>query len=190
MKSILKTLIGTLAVLTFVGCSQVNQIGLYSFNQQELQNTIKQHLVNKPLEDTLLGLPLELTAKDLQVQIAPEHKQQVELKLDLAAQLKAIFPLNADVKLHLAATPYFDDAKNAVFLSNLQVLDASFGSGGQQFKLQPLSEQAALLISMVLQSKPLYQLDCQSLTQKVLCEIPLSLQLEPGKISFKPQYAN
>ncbi|MFC4656578.1 DUF1439 domain-containing protein [Rheinheimera marina] len=187
MKTAAVSAIATLALLA--GCSQMNRIDLYSLSQLELQQQLDQQLQAQAQRGRLLGLPLSLTTKELQLQIAPGQQQQVELKLQMAAELDAVLlPLRTDLMLHLAATPYFDDQKNAVYLSNLQILDSSLGSGNQQFKLQPLSEQAKQLLAMALQGQPVYQLDCDSFSQRMLCDVPLTLQLQPGKLLLKPNY--
>jgi len=177
------------AVTLLAGCSQMNRIDLYSLSQQELQQQLNQQLQAQAQRGRLLGLPLSLTTKNLQLHIAPDGQQQVELKLEMAAELDAVLlPLRTDLMLHLAARPYFDDQKNAVYLSDLKILDSSLGSGQQQFKLQPLSEQAKQLLAITLQGQPIYQLDCASFSQRMLCDVPLTMQLQPGKLLLKPNY--
>ncbi len=138
----------------------------------------------------MLGLPLTLTVRQLELQLAPDNKQQIELKLALGAEVDALFkPLHTDLNLHLSASPYFDDEKNAIYLKNLTILDSSVGSGSSQLKLAPLSNEAKAILAQLLNRQPVYKLDCSKVTEKVLCGMPLTLVLQPGELLLKPNYS-
>lgn len=180
-----------LALLLLASCSQLNHLDIFSLKQQELQSVLLDQLEQQQNKGKLLGLPLTLTVRQLELQLAPENKQQVELKLALGAEVDALFkPLNTNLNLHLSALPYFDDEKNAVYLKDLQILDSSVGSGSSQIKLAPLSNEAKTILSQLLNRQPVYQLDCSKVTEKVLCGMPLTLVLRPGELLLKPDYSS
>lgn len=180
----------TLALLLLASCTQLNRIDMFSLKQQELQTVILEQLEQQQGKGKMLGLPLTLTVQQLELHLAPDNKQQIELKLALGAEVDALFkPLHTDLKLHLSALPYFDDEKNAIYLKNLNILDSSVGSGSSQLKLAPLSNEAKAILSEVLNRQPIYKLDCSKVTEKVLCSMPLTLVLQPGELLLKPNYS-
>lgn len=185
-----KHIILTLSLLLLASCSQLNHLDMFSLKQQELQSLLLDQLEQQQGKGKMLGLPLTLTVQKLELLLAPENKQQVEIKLALGAEVDALFkPLHTDLKLHLAALPYFDDERNAIYLKNLTILDSSVGSGSSQLKLAPLSNEAKAILTQVLNRQPVYQLDCSKVTEKVLCGMPLTLLLQPGELLLKPNYS-
>ena len=178
-----------LGLLLLASCTQLNHLDIFSLKQQELQSLLLDQLEQQQSKGKMLGLPLTLTVRQLELQLAPDNKQQIELKLALGAEVDALFkPLNTDLNLHLSALPYFDDEKNAIYLKNLTILDSSVGSGSSQLKLAPLSNEAKAILTQVLNRQPMYKLDCRKVTEKVLCGMPLTLVLQPGELLLKPNY--
>lgn len=189
-KMITKHKILALALLLLASCSQLNHLDIFSLKQQELQSLLLDQLEQQQGKGKMLGLPLTLTVRQLELQLAPDNKQQIELKLALGAEVDALLkPLNTDLNLHLSALPYFDDEKNAIYLKNLTILDSSVGSGSSQLKLAPLSNEAKAILAQLLNRQPVYQLDCNKVTEKVLCGMPLTLVLQPGELLLKPNYS-
>jgi hypothetical protein len=179
-----------LSLLLLASCTQLNHLDMFSLKQQELQRLLLSQLEQQQGKGKMLGLPLTLTVQQLELQLAPDNKQQIELKLALGAKVDALFkPLHTDLKLHLSALPYFDDERNAIYLKNLTILDSSVGSGSSQLKLAPLSNEAKAILTQVLNRQPIYKLDCNKVTEKVLCGMPLTLVLQPGELLLKPNYS-
>ncbi len=179
-----------LGMLLLASCTQLNHLDIFSLKQQELQSLLLDQLEQQQGKGKMLGLPLTLTVRQLELQLAPDNKQQIELKLALGAEVDALFkPLNTDLNLQLSALPYFDDEKNAIYLKNLTILDSSVGSGSSQLKLAPLSNEAKAILAQLLNRQPVYQLDCSKVTEKVLCGMPLTLVLQPGELLLKPNYS-
>lgn len=184
-----KHLIPAIGLLLLASCTQLNHLDIFSLQQQELQSLLLERLEQQQGKGKMLGLPLTLTLRQLDLQLVPENKQQVELKLAIGAEVDALFkPLHTDLNLHLSALPYFDDEKNAIYLKNLTILDSSVGSGSSQLKLAPLSNEAKVILAQLLDRQPVYQLDCSKVTEKVLCGMPLTLVLQPGELLLKPNY--
>lgn len=188
---IIKYTVTWLSLLLLVSCTQLNHLDIFSLKQQELQSLLLEQLAQQQSKGKLLGLPLTLTVQKLELQLAPKNNQQVELKLELSAEVDALLKsLHADLNLHLAALPYFDDERNAIYLKNLTILDSSVGSGSSQLKLAPLSHEAKVILSQLLNRQPVYRLDCSKVTEKLLCDIPLTLVLQPGELLLKPNYSS
>ncbi|MCT6700438.1 DUF1439 domain-containing protein [Rheinheimera sp. 4Y26] len=176
-------------VLLLTSCSQTNQLALYRLSQAELNQQLSQQLQQLAQKATVAGLPLKLQVKQLDVQIAPQGKPDVQLTLDTAALVQlAVVQLPVQLKLSLSAEPYFDQQRQAVYLRRFQLLNSEMAAGGMQGKLKPLSADVARLLQQQLTQMPLYRLDPNKLSHRMLLNIPLQLQLTPGQISLSPAY--
>ncbi|WP_333796821.1 DUF1439 domain-containing protein [Rheinheimera sp.] len=176
-------------VLLLTSCSQTNQLALYRLSEAELNQQLSQQLQQLAQKATVAGLPLKLQVKQLDVQIAPQGKPDVQLTLDTAALVQlALVQLPVQLKLSLSAEPYFDQQRQAVYLRRFQLLDSEMAAGGMQGKLKPLSAELAGLLQQQLAQMPVYRLDPNKLSHRMLLNIPLQLQLTPGQISLSPAY--
>lgn len=176
-------------VLLLASCSQTNQLALYRLSEAELNQQLSQQLQLLAQKATVAGLPLKLQVKQLDVQIAPQGKPDVQLTLDTAALVQlALVQLPVQLKLSLSAEPYFDQQRQAVYLHRFQLLNSEMAAGGMQGKLKPLSADVARLLQQQLTQMPLYRLDPNKLSHRMLLNIPLQLQLTPGQISLSPAY--
>lgn len=176
-------------VLMLASCSQTNQLALYRLSEAELNQQLAQQLQQLAQKATVAGLPVKLQVKQLDVQIAPQGKPDVQLTLDTGALVQlALVQLPVQLKLSLSAEPYFDQQRQAVYLRRFQLLDSEMAAGGMQGKLKPLSAELARLLQQQLAQMPVYRLDPNKLSHRMLLNMPLQLQLTPGQISLSPAY--
>jgi hypothetical protein len=182
-------LFSLLLVFVAAGCSQSNQLALYRLSEAELNQQLSQQLQQLAQKATVAGLPLKLQVKQLDVQIAPQGKPDVQLDLDTSALVQlALVQLPVQLKLSLTAEPYFDQQRQAVYLRRFQLLNSEMAAGGLQGKLKPLSAEVARLLQQQLAQMPVYKLDPNKLGHRMLLNMPLQLRLEPGQISLSPAY--
>lgn len=178
-----------LVLVTVFGCSQNNQLAFYRLGEAELNQQLSQQLQQLAQQATVAGLPLKLQVNQLDVQIAPQGKPAVQLTLDTAALVQlALVQLPVQLKLSLSAEPYFDQQRQAVYLRRFQLLNSEMAAGGFAGKLKPLSAEMAKLLQKQLATMPVYQLDPNKLSHRMLLNIPLQLQLSPRQISLSPAY--
>lgn len=88
----------------------------------------------------------------------------------------------------LSAEPYFDQQRQAVYLRGFQLRHSEMEAGGLQGKLRPMSAEVAKLFQQQLARMPLYKLDPNKLSHRMLLNMPLQLQLTQGQISLSPAY--
>ena len=81
-----------LGMLLLASCTQLNHLDIFSLKQQELQSLLLDQLEQQQGKGKMLGLPLTLTVRQLELQLAPDNKQQIELKL----ALRILFYVNTD----------------------------------------------------------------------------------------------
>lgn len=182
-------LFSLLLVFVAAGCSQSNQLALYRLSEAELNQQLSQQLQQLAQKATVAGLPLKLQVKQLDVQIAPQGKPDVQLDLDTSALVQlALVQLPVQLKLSLTAEPYFDQQRQAVYLRRFQLLNSEMAAGGFAGKLKPLSAEVVRLLQQQLAQMPVYKLDPNKLGHRMLLNMPLQLRLEPGQISLSPAY--
>ncbi|WP_306517964.1 DUF1439 domain-containing protein [Rheinheimera sp.] len=179
-------------LLVFVvvsGCSHTNQLAFYRLSDAELNQQLSQQIQQLAQKVTVAGLPLKLQVNQLDVQIAPQGKPDVQLTLDTGALVQlAMVQLPVQLKLSLSAEPYFDQQRQAVYLRRFQLLNSEMAAGGLQGKLRPLSAEVARLLQQQLAQMPVYKLDPNKLSHRMLLNMPLQLQLTPGQIRLSPAY--
>ena len=176
-------------VFVVAGCSQSNQLALYRLSEAELNQQLSQQLQQLAQKVTVAGLPVKLQVKQLDVQIAPQGKPDIQLTLDSAATVQlALLQLPVQLKLSFSAEPYFDQQRQAVYLRRFQLLNSEMAAGGFAGKLKPVSAEVAKLLQQQLATMPVYQLNPNKLGHRMLLNMPLQLRLEPGQISLSPAY--
>jgi hypothetical protein len=182
-------LLSLLLVFVVAGCSQSNQLALYRLSEAELNQQISQQLQQLAQKVTVAGLPVKLQVNQLDVQVAPQGKPDIQLTLDTAALVQlALVQLPVQLKLSFSAEPYFDQQRQAVYLRRFQLLNSEMAAGGFAGKLKPLSAEVTTLLQQQLAQMAVYQLDPNRLSHRMLLNMPLILRLEPGQISLSPAY--
>ncbi len=170
-------------------CSQTNQLAFYRLTDAELNQHLSQQIQLLGQKVTVAGIPLKLQVNQLDVQIAPQGRPEVQLELDTGALVQlAVLQLPVQLKLALSAEPYFDQQRQAVYLRGFQLRHSEMEAGGLQGKLRPMSAEVAKLFQQQLARMPLYKLDPNKLSHRMLLNMPLQLQLTQGQISLSPAY--
>jgi hypothetical protein len=125
----------------------------------------------------------------LQAVIAPDGQPLIQLTLQTEAQAQlAMLKMPMQLALTLRAEPYFDQTRQAVYLRQFQVVKSELAAGRWQGKLKPLNREIAQLLQRLLAEQPVYRLDPQKLSHRALLNIPLALQVTPGKLVLSPAY--
>lgn len=174
--------------LCLISCSNRNDVALYSLSEQELSQTASREVATLTQRTKLAGLPLHLAVTSLQSRIAPAGRPEVELSLQLDGQLQALVAVPLQWQLTFSAEPYFDQERQAVLIHNLQIRQSQLNAGGWQGRLKPLSAGLAQQLEQLLLSYPLYQLDPNNWQHRLLLNMPLQIQIQPGELVLTPAY--
>ncbi|MCC5853229.1 MAG: DUF1439 domain-containing protein [Alkalimonas sp.] len=174
-------------VLGLTSCAQVSDLTSYSVSEQQLQQLMLRQLDQLQQQVRLAGMPVALAVEDMQVQIGPDNSDTVRLGTTASAVFSA-FGLHypASLALQIEATPYYDGEQKAVFLRNLRLLDSTVDAAGYRGNLAPLSTEVLQLVNAWLQEQPVYRLDENDATQRLLMQMPLNMAVQQGRIRFSP----
>lgn len=72
-------------------CSQTNQLAFYRLTDAELNQHLSQQIQLLGQKVTVAGIPLKLQVNQLDVQIAPQGRPEVQLELDTGAERRTLF---------------------------------------------------------------------------------------------------
>ncbi|MDP4530144.1 DUF1439 domain-containing protein [Alkalimonas delamerensis] len=174
-------------VLGLTACAQVSELTSYSVSEQQLQQLMLRQLDQLQQQVRLAGMPVALAVEDMQVQIGPDNSDTVRLGTTASAVFSA-FGLHypASLALQIEASPYYDGEQKAVFLRNLRLLDSTVDAAGYRGNLAPLSTEVLQLVNAWLQEQPVYRLDENDATQRLLMQMPLNMAVQQGRIRFSP----
>lgn len=106
-----------------VGCNQLTQ---YTISEQEINQSLAKH--NNFSKD--IGLPgvadAHIVLTNLASQIGREEPNKITLTGDANLDMNSLFgSQKATMKLKLKALPVFDKEKGAIFLKEMEVVDAT-----------------------------------------------------------------
>ena len=119
-----------------VGCNQLTQ---YTITEQEINQSLAKH--NNFSKD--IGLPgvadAHIVLTNLTSQIGREEPNKVTLTGDANLDMNSLFgSQKATMKLKLKALPVFDKEKGAIFLKEMEVVDATVQPEKMQTVMQTL----------------------------------------------------
>ncbi|MEN8468500.1 lipoprotein, partial [Enterobacter cloacae subsp. cloacae] len=105
-----------------VGCNQLTQ---YTVSEQEINQALEKH--NNFSKD--IGVPgladAHIVLTNLASQIGREEPNKVTLSGDASLDMTSLFGnQKADIKLKLKALPVFNKDKGAIFLQEMEIVDA------------------------------------------------------------------
>ena len=105
-----------------VGCNQLTQ---YTVSEQEINQALEKH--NNFSKD--IGVPgladAHIVLTNLASQIGREEPNKVTLSGDASLDMTSLFgDQKADIKLKLKALPVFNKEKGAIFLQEMEIVDA------------------------------------------------------------------
>ena len=124
-----------------VGCNQLTQ---YTVSEQEINQALEKH--NNFSKD--IGVPgladAHIVLTNLTSQIGREEPNKVTLAGDAALDMTSLFGnQKANIKLKLKALPVFNKEKGAIFLQEMEVVDAQVSPD----KMAPVLQLSLIHIS-------------------------------------------
>ncbi|HSG50756.1 MAG TPA: DUF1439 domain-containing protein, partial [Rheinheimera sp.] len=84
------------------------------------------------------------------------------------------------------AVPYYDGAAKAIYLRSVKLLSSSIEAAGYRGNLAPVTNEMLQLINGYLANNPVYKLDMNNPTVKLLSAVPLNMSVLDGRLSFSP----
>lgn len=164
-----------------VGCNQLTQ---YTISEQEINQTLEKR--NNFSKD--IGLPgiadAHIVLTNLASQIGREEPNKVTLTGDARLDMNSLFgSQKATMKLKLKALPVFDKEKGAIYLQEMEVVDATVTPEKMQSVLQTLLPYLNQSLRSYFNQRPAYVLREDSSKGEALAKkLAKGIEVKPGEI--------
>ncbi|MCT4706095.1 lipoprotein [Enterobacteriaceae bacterium H11S18] len=178
-----KIIFAGLLILTglLVGCNQLTQ---YTVSEQEINQALAKH--NNFSKD--IGLPgiadAHIILSNLASQIGREEPNKVTLTGDAKLDMSSLFGnQKANIKLKLKALPTFNKEKGAIYLQEMEVVDATVEPEKMQSVLQTLIPYLNQSLRKYFNDHPAYILsEDKSEGEAMARKYAKGIEVKPGEI--------
>ncbi|WP_320720520.1 MULTISPECIES: lipoprotein [unclassified Enterobacter] len=164
-----------------VGCNQLTQ---YTVSEQEINQALEKH--NNFSKD--IGVPgladAHIVLTNLTSQIGREEPNKVTLAGDAALDMTSLFGnQKANIKLKLKALPVFNKEKGAIFLQEMEVVDAQVSPDKMAPVLQTLMPYLNQSLRNYFNQQPAYVLsEDKSKGEALAKKYAKGIEVKPGEI--------
>lgn len=164
-----------------VGCNQLTQ---YTVSEQEINQALEKH--NNFSKD--IGVPgladAHIILRNLASQIGREEPNKVTLSGDASLDMTSLFGnQKADIKLKLKALPVFNKEKGAIFLQEMEIVDAVVTPEKMKPVLQTLMPYLNQSLRNYFNQQPAYVLsEDKSKGEALAKKYATGIEVKPGEI--------
>ena len=164
-----------------VGCNQLTQ---YTVSEQEINQALEKH--NNFSKD--IGVPgladAHIILTNLTSQIGREEPNKVTLSGDANLDMTSLFGnQKANIKLKLKALPVFNKEKGAIYLQEMEVVDAVVTPDKMKPVLQTLMPYLNQSLSSYFNQQPAYVLsEDKSKGEALAKKYAKGIEVKPGEI--------
>lgn len=164
-----------------VGCNQLTQ---YTVSEQEINQALEKH--NNFSKD--IGVPgladAHIVLTNLTSQIGREEPNKVTLAGDAALDMSSLFGnQKANIKLKLKALPVFNKEKGAIFLQEMEVVDAQVSPDKMAPVLQTLMPYLNQSLRNYFNQQPAYVLsEDKNKGESLAKKYAKGIEVKPGEI--------
>ena len=164
-----------------VGCNQLTQ---YTVSEQEINQSLEKH--NNFSKD--IGVPgladAHIVLSNLTSQIGREEPNKVTLSGDANLDMTSLFGnQKANIKLKLKALPVFNKEKGAIYLQEMEVVDAVVTPDKMKPVLQTLMPYLNQSLSSYFNQQPAYVLsEDKSKGEALAKKYAKGIEVKPGEI--------
>ncbi|MCU5775395.1 lipoprotein [Erwiniaceae bacterium BAC15a-03b] len=181
MKKVFPGLIALIFVGLLAGCNQLTQ---YSISEQEVNEALQKHN-NYEKQIGVAGLAdAHIVLTDLSSKIGREEPNKVTLTGTAKVDITSLFgPQKADMVLTMKAQPVFDQQQGAIFLKDLQIVDAQVQPEKMQSVLKTLTPYLDQSLKSYFDQKPAYVLSAdRSKAESLAKRFAKGLEVKPGEL--------
>ena len=164
-----------------VGCNQLTQ---YSVSEQEINQALEKH--NNFSKD--IGVPgvadAHIVLNQLVSQIGREEPNKVTLSGDAKMDMNSLFgSQKANIKLKLKALPVFNKEKGAIYLQEMEIVDAEVTPEKMKPVLQTLMPYLNQSLRNYFNQQPAYVLsEDRSKGEALAKKYAKGIEVKPGEI--------
>ncbi|RPD98153.1 lipoprotein [Candidatus Pantoea deserta] len=181
MKKAFPGLVALIFSLLITGCNQLTQ---YTISEQEVNQALAKHN-NYEKDIGVAGLVnAHILLTNLSSQIGREEPGKVTLSGDAKINVTSLFgPQQADMQLKMKAQPVYDAQQGAIFLRDLEIVDAQVQPEKMAGIIKSLTPYLNQSLKSYFNQKPAYVLsDDRSKAEALAKKFAKGLKVEPGQL--------
>lgn len=178
-----------LVITVVTACSVISSVASYSVTASDIEQGLLKQIDQLTQKTSIAGIPVTLSVSSLDVVVGPDNRSVVALQADADATV-SVFGLSypAKVKLGLEGEPYYNQKEKALYVRSLSLTHSEIDAAGFKGNLSSLSNRYMGLFNSYLATHPVYKIDTAKGGLSWLANVPLNLEIVPGKIVFVPQF--
>ncbi|PIE43445.1 MAG: hypothetical protein CSA50_04855 [Gammaproteobacteria bacterium] len=174
-----------LALLTLIaGCASVSP---FSIDERMLESHLRRVVAEYDRQQLEQGSPLALSLNEVDVEIGPEGRNVLKLKLDGELSVNAVLiSIPVRLKLSLESVPVYVKQENAIYIRRLKLLDSAVEAPAlDSLNLDKTATQNAVgILSALLERIPVYRLNELNFSEAMIASSPLTMKITPGRLVF------
>ncbi len=178
-----RTVLISLAAL-LASCASISP---YTIGEDELKGYLLETLQEFDRQQLKSGSPLGLKVNEADVDIGPEGREVIRLKLGGTASVNALLAsIPADFVLDIEGTPVFDNEEKAIYVRRFALNDANLQLPFIKQDLKPVTRQIMAVVTQYLEQVPVYRLDPDSVAGRLTSLKAMQIQVLQGKLTLVP----
>lgn len=160
----------------------------YSIGEAELKGYLLESLQEFDRQQLKSGSPLGLKIDDAEVDIGPDGREVIRLKLGGTASVNALLAsIPANFVLDIEGTPVFDNDEKAVYVRRFALNDANLELPFIKQDLKPVTRQIMAVVTQYLEQVPVYRLDADSMVGQLTSLKSMQIKVLEGKLALVPE---
>jgi len=179
-----KAFLGLTALIFSLAISGCNQLTQYTISEQEVNQALAKHN-NYEKDIGVAGLVnAHILLTDLSSQIGREEPDKVTLSGNAKINVSSLFgPQQADMQLKMKAQPVFDAQQGAIFLRDLEIVDAQVQPEKMAAIMKSLTPYLNQSLKSYFNQKPAYVLSVDRSKGEALAKkFAKGLEVKPGQL--------
>jgi uncharacterized protein YceK len=180
----MKALLLIFTTLILNGCASM---GSYTVSETELEDHFKSAVEQFDHEQLKAGSPLSIQLNDIDIKVGPDNRDVIQLAIEGEIAFDAVlmkFPV--DISVNVEGAPVYISKDNAIYIRRLKLLDSNVEAMFLTGKNEILTDNFMNILSKLLETIPVYQLDEADFTQRLIATIPTDIKVGKGKLIFVP----
>jgi len=181
MNKIFPGLIALIFAGMLAGCNQLTQ---YTISEQEINQALQKHN-NYEKQLGVAGLvDAHIVLSDLSSQIGREEPNKITLTGNAKVDITSLFgPQKADMKLTMKAQPVFNKEEGAIYLKDMQIVDAQVQPEKMQSVMKTLTPYLDQSLKSYFNQKPAYVLSSdRSKAESLAKRFAQGIEVKPGEL--------
>ncbi|WP_344805825.1 DUF1439 domain-containing protein [Allohahella marinimesophila] len=172
-------------LLLLASCASLSP---YSIGEAELKGYLLETLQEFDRQQLKSGSPLGLRIDDADVDIGPDGREVIRLKLGGTASVNALLAsIPADFSLDIEGTPVFDNEEKAVYVRRFALNDANLQLPFIKQDLKPVTRQIMAVVTQYLEQVPVYRLEADSMASRISSLKAMQIKVLEGKLTLVPE---